>query len=85
MKTKKTDYLMLALMTDKPVNFNLQVQSFNALITFYSKAMGTNLGEPYKKMESKRMASILAKAIISKKLEPGMESKAIDMIKRIGY
>lgn len=85
MKTKKTDYLMLALMTDKPITFNLQVQSFNALITFYSKAMGTNLGEPYKNMEYKRMASILAKAIISKKLEPGMESKAIDMIKRIGY
>jgi hypothetical protein len=36
-------------------------------------------------MESKRIASILAKAIISKKLEPSMEGKAIDMIKRIGY
>jgi hypothetical protein len=85
MKTKKTDYLKLAIMTDKPVNFNLQIPSFNALVTFYSKAMGVNLGEPYKNMEAKRIASILAKAIISKKLEPSMESKAIDMIKRIGY
>jgi len=85
MKTKKTDYLKLAIMTDKPVNFNLQVPSFNALVTFYSKPMGSNLGEPYKNMESKRIASILAKAIISKKLEPSMEVKAIDMIKRIGY
>ena len=85
MKTKKTDYLILALMTDKPVNFNLQVQSFNSLVTFYSKPMGTNLAEPYKYMEGKRMASILAKAIISKKLEPSMELKAINMIKRIGY
>ena len=85
MNTKKTDYLKLAIMTDKPVNFNLQIPSFNALVTFYSKQMGLKLGEPYKNMESKRIASILAKAIISKKLEPSMENKAMDMIKRLGY
>jgi hypothetical protein len=85
MKTSKTNYHLLANMDNKPVNFNLQTPSFNAIVAFYSKPMGANIAEPYKNMESKRMVSILSKAIISQKLEPGLESKAINMIKKLGY
>lgn len=85
MKTSKTNYHLLAAMTDKPVNFNLQTTSYNAIISFYSKPMGAKIAEPYKNMESKRMVSILAKAIISQKLEPAIEARAMKMIKNLGY
>jgi len=85
MKMTKPDYYELAKMTEKPISLNNNCNSYNAMMTFYTKPMGTKLGEPYKNMEKKRMVSILAKAIISKKLTPTLEKTAMEMINRLGY
>lgn len=85
MKTTKPDYYELAKMTEKPINLNTNCNSYNAMLAFYTKPMGTKLGEPYKNMEKKRMVSILAKAIVSKKLTLTLEKTAEEMINRLGY
>jgi GTP cyclohydrolase II len=84
MRTKRNQYNDLISLTSRPINFNKNCGNYNSIIQFYSSPMGSNLSEPYKRMDKNRMVSIVARCMQSGKLDPKIYDRAKDMLKNLG-